>query len=106
MATVLMAQFDVHRNPKGGEYPLLLDVQADLLSRLCTRLVVPITRSEGHGKPIPCLNPTSTIKDVEYVLVFQEMAAIPTSALGEVVASLASRRTEFVAAVDLLFAGI
>lgn len=38
--------------------------------------------------------------------MFQEMAAIPKSALGKVVASLASRRTELVAAIGLLFTGI
>ena len=101
-----MGQYDVYRNPRGGVYPLLLDVQADLLSRLSTRLVVPISLAGGHGKPISRLNPTSTIDDVEYVLVFQEMASVPKSALGGAVTSLAARRTEFVGAIDLLFTGI
>jgi hypothetical protein len=31
-----MAQFDVCRNPRRGLFPLLLDVQSDLLSELAT----------------------------------------------------------------------
>lgn len=102
-----MGQFDVHRNPRGGAYPLLLEVQAELLSRLATRVVVPLTTVKRHGsRPITRLNPVVRIRDTDYVVLFQELAAIPASALGEVVTSLAARRAELVAAVDLLFTGI
>jgi len=102
-----MAQFDVHRNPKGGAYPLLVDVQAELLSRLATRVVVPLVAMRRHGaRPITRLNPVVRFKDTDYVLLFQELAAIPATALGEVVGSLAARRGELVAALDLLFTGI
>lgn len=102
-----MAQFDLHRNRKGGDYPLLLDVQADLLERLATRVVVPLMTVKRHGaRPITRLNPVVRVRGNEYVLVFQELAAIPASALGDVVGSLADRRAELIAAVDLLFTGI
>jgi len=102
-----MAQFDLHRNPKGGAYPLVLDVQAEVMAKLATRVVVPLTTVKRHGaRPITRLNPVVRIKDTDYVLLFQELAAIPRSALGEVVASLAPRRAELVAALDLLFTGI
>ena len=101
-----MAQFDLYENPRGGHYPLLLDVQADLLARLATRVVVPLTRLDGHGPPVSRLNPTATIDGVDHVLVFQELAAVPVSALGEPIASLGPRRTELVAALDLLFTGL
>ena len=39
-----MARFDVYRNPEGSGY--LLDVQADLLSDLNTRVVVPLIPAE------------------------------------------------------------
>jgi toxin CcdB len=88
-------------------YPLLLDIQADLLSQLATRVVVPMTSVKRYGtKPITRLNPTATVSGVEYVVVFQEIAAIPRSALGKLVGSLASRRAELIAAIDLLFTGI
>ncbi len=102
-----MAQFDVFRNPRGGRFPLLLDVQADLLSDLATRVVVPMVTLKRYGaKPISRLDPTVLIQGLEYVLVFQEIAAVPTTALGKPVGSLAKRRTDLIAALDLLFTGI
>jgi toxin CcdB len=102
-----MAQFDVHRNPKRGAFPLLLDVQADLLSSLATRVVVPMTKLDRRSaKPISRLNPTASVDGVTYALVFQELAAIPKAALGERVTSLMGRRVELIAALDLLLTGI
>jgi toxin CcdB len=101
-----MAQFDVYRNPGGGAFSLLLDVQAGLLARLGTRVVVPMAKRRGYGAAvITQLNPTAKLAGVEYVLVFQELAAIPISALGEAVGSLKSRRADLVRAIDLLFTG-
>jgi toxin CcdB len=101
-----VAQFDVYRNPRAGVFPLLLDIQADLLERLATRIVVPMATPKQLGaKPISNLNPTARVRGVEYVLVFQELAAI-ASALGERITSLADRRPELIAAIDLLVTGI
>jgi toxin CcdB len=101
-----MAQFDVHRNPRGGRFPLVLDIQADLLAHLATRVVVPMIKRTRGARAITRLNPIATLRGVEYVLVFQELAAVPRSALGEPVESLAARRDDLVAALDLLFTGI
>lgn len=102
-----MAQFDVHKNPRAGAYPLLLDVQADVLSQLSTRVVVPLMTLKRYGaSPITRLNPIAKIRNTEYVLVFQELAAVPASALGNRVTSLEDRRDDVIAAVDLLFTGI
>ena len=102
-----MAQFDVFRNPRRGPFPLLLDVQADLLSDLATRVVVPMAPKKAWaGARLSRLNPTAVFQRVEYVLVFQELAAVPQSALGDPAGSLAPRRTDLIAALDLLFTGI
>lgn len=101
-----MPHLDLYRNPRGGRSPLLLDVQADLLEGLATRVLVPLTRAEEHAPPLSILNPTAKVEGVEYVLEFQELAAVPRSALAEPIASLAARRSEWIAAVDLLFNGI
>jgi toxin CcdB len=102
-----MAQFDVHENPRKRDYPLLLDVQAELLSRLETRVVVPMVLLKRYGvRPITRLNPIARIRGVEYLLLFQELAAIPTSEMGDKVTSLAGRRADLLAALDLLFTGI
>lgn len=102
-----MAQFDLYKNPRRGDYPFLLDVQAEELSQLSTRVVVPLMTIKRYGaRPITHLNPTARIRNLEYVLVFQELAAIPAAVLDKPVGSLAERRYELIAAVDLLFTGI
>jgi|HubBroStandDraft_6_1064221.scaffolds.fasta_scaffold973063_2 toxin CcdB len=102
-----MAQFDVYRNPRGTAHPLLLDVQSEVLSRLATRAVVPMIAIKRYGaKPISRLNPTAKIAGVEYVLLVQELAAIPASMLSAKLTSLAARRAEIVAALDLLLTGL
>jgi toxin CcdB len=102
-----MAQFDVFRNPRAGLFPLLLDVQHELLFELATRVVVPLmTLKRYRAKPITRLNPIANVRDTEYVLVFQEIAAVPRSVLKEPVESLAARRREIIGALDLLFTGI
>jgi toxin CcdB len=101
-----MAQFDVFRNPKSREYPFVVDVQSEVLSQLATRVVVPMTSKKRYGRPITRLNPTAKVRGVEYVLVFQEIAAVPTAVLRERVATLEARRGELVAAIELLFTGI
>ena len=107
VAEVLVAQFDVFKNPRGGGYPLLMDVQADLLSRLGTRIVIPLVpRKRYTEQPFARLNPLVTIRGTEYLLVVQDLASIPASALGERVASLLEQRASVVAAVDLLVTGI
>ena len=102
-----MAQFDVFRNVKRGNFPLLLDVQAELLATLATRTVAPIMRKRRLGRSLVTrLNPTIDIDGIEYVAVFQEIAAVPLSILGSKIVSCIRQRDEFVRALDLLFTGI
>jgi len=66
-----MAQFDVYRNtnPETNQTaPYLLDIQADLLNALSTRVVVPLIISSKMGK-ITHLNPQFTISNTP-VLMF------------------------------------
>lgn len=101
-----MGQFDVHKDRKAKLYPLLLDVQADLLTHLATRVVVPLALKRTYGiKPMRILNPTVVVRNVEYVAVFQELAAIATAELGDVVGSLAARRSALIGALDFLLTG-
>lgn len=102
-----MAQFDVFRNPRRGTFSLLLDVQAELLSDLATRIVVPMSpKKTWAAARLSRLNPVATVARVEYVLVFQEMAAVPVTMLGEPIASLSARRVDLIAALDVLFTGV
>jgi len=100
-----VAQFDVYKNPAGGTYPLLLEIQSDLLQSLATRMVVPLAARKKYAKPTARLHPTAMIAGVEYVMLFHDMASVPTSVLAHRVGSLASRRADLIAALDLLFTG-
>lgn len=101
-----MAQFDVFKLPSRGSFPLALDVQCDELGGLGSRVVVPMAVRRRYGKPISRLNPVALVGGLEYVLIFQEMAAIPVTALRNKVGSLLSCRPDLIAALDLLFTGI
>ena len=101
-----MAQFDVHRNPGRGPYTFVVDVQADMLAQLDTRVVVPmITKARYAGAPLRRLDPIVTFERSEYVIVVQLLATVPRAVLGSAVGSLASRRADLIAAFDLLLTG-
>lgn len=101
-----MGQFAVHKDRKGKVYPLLVDIQADLLSRLDTRVVVPLALKRTYPvKPLRILNPTVMVGRVEYVAVFQELAAISASELGEVMGDVTPQRAALLGALDFMFTG-
>ena len=101
-----MAQFDVFRNPgKHREFPLLVDVQSDVVARLPTRVVVPLTPAKTYLKPITRLQPKLTIRGVEYVVKTEELAPVPATLLARPIHNVAPHRYTLLAALDLLFTG-
>lgn len=101
-------RLDIHRNVSASKkaYPFLLNVQADTVSRLATCVVVPMALKKTLPyPPISRLMPEVMVLDEAYVLVTQELAGIPKSALGPVVAQLASDRATVLGALDFLFTG-
>lgn len=104
-----MAQFDVYlnRNPETSSYiPYLLDVQAELLDVLATRVVVPLYKLDSMPKPARHLNPVFEINGEKLVLSTAELAGVPMGILGEVVCNVASDRDKIIAALDFLFTGV
>jgi toxin CcdB len=104
-----MAQFDVYLNPNAAtrkSIPYLLDVQADLLDTLATRVVVPLILAEEMGLAAKHLNPQFKIKGVAVVMSTAELAGVPNRSLGDKVTTLKSKRDEIIAALDILFTGI
>ena len=104
-----MAQFDVYLNTNADSckaIPYLLDVQADLLDTLATRVVVPLVLADEMGLAAKHLNPQFKIKGVAVVMSSAELAGISMRLLGDKVASLKNKRDEIIAALDLLFTGI
>jgi toxin CcdB len=101
-----MPQFDVYKDRVGKRYPLLLDVQTDLLAHLETRIVVPLApRRRYPVRPMRIVNPVITVRETEYVAVFQELAAVAAKELGALEGSAAGQRAELIAALDFVFTG-
>jgi toxin CcdB len=98
-----MARFGVYRNPSGTGY--LLDLQADLLDYMTTRVVVPLLPFDKAPKPAKTLNPVFEVEGVQVVMVTQAMAAVPVQLLKGKILSLEPQRNDITAALDLLFHG-
>ena len=99
-----MARLDVHPMPgKGPGY--VIDVQADLLSQIATRAVVPLLPEGDAPAPIGELNPVMEIRGKRHVMVTQAIAAIPGRELKRAVASAAEHHDRIVRALDMLLVG-
>ncbi len=102
-----MAQFAVYRNKNPRtklEFPLLVDVQSDLLESLHTRVVVPLTKAAGKTS-VSHLMPQLTFDGDLYVLMTPQLAGIARSQLGAQAGSLAEHRQTIMAAIDFLLTG-
>ena len=106
-----MRQFTVHRNRNAAtrtRYPLLLNIQTDLLAELGTRVVVPMTPATvvARRAAMRTLTPVLVVDDKDYLLVIPQLAGIAARELGPPVADLSAQRPAILAALDLLFTGI
>lgn len=100
-----MARFDVYFMPNRGRAGYLLDVQADLLQDLSTRVVVPLVPSDAGPKPARDLNPRFTIDGQPHVMLTQFIAAVPRHDLGKLQLSLSNRADDIARALDVLLIG-
>ena len=97
-----MAQFDVVRLADGD---LAVDCQADCLSDISTRFVVPL-RTVDDAPPLrPGLNPLFAINGEQHAMVTQFAATVPTSELRETVGSLRLDYLVVTGALDMLISG-
>ena len=106
-----MRQFCIYRNRNPGTrsaYPLLLNMQSDLISETGTRVMaplVPVVRGK-HPPPISSLAPVVQVNGKPHVLVVPLLTAIETSDLGAMEADLSHERATIMSALDLLISGI
>ena len=99
-----MARLDVHPMPgKGDGY--VLDVQAELLAHLATRVVVPLLPEDAAPPPISELNPVFEVKGRRHVMVTQALSAVPARELKRAVTSLDAQHDAVTRALDLLLVG-
>jgi toxin CcdB len=104
-----MPQFAVYRNENLGsceDFPFLVDVQADLLEELGTRVVVPLAKSEALiDFPTQYLTPLITFQGRPYALLTPQLAGISRDELGPQAGSLADQERAISAAIDFLLRG-
>jgi toxin CcdB len=98
-----MARFDVYRQPGGPGY--LLDCQADILSILNTRFVVPLLPPEEAPRAGERLNPAFRIAGKRVVMYTQFAASVPVGDLGKPVDSLSNEHRPIMNALDMLMTG-
>lgn len=96
-----MARYDLH--PDGENF--LLDVQADQLDNLNTRMVVPIRLPEQAPMPARRLNPLFDIGGRRYVMVTQFTSAVLERSLNAPTSDLRHEHDRITAALDMLFQG-
>lgn len=96
-----MPQFDVYALPTDV---LVVDCQADLLSDLDTRLVVPLL-APRLVRAIGRLDPTFTVEGEKLTLFPQGASTVPAKELRQRIASLADDRFTILNSIDLLLTG-
>lgn len=97
-----MARYDVHASADGYLY---LNIQADNLSHLTTRIVIPLMTLDVAPVPARQLNPVFQLDGRTLSLVTQYLGSTRLSMLGPVVGSLAGEHDRISAALDRLLLG-
>ena len=95
-----MARFAVYRHRRDDL--LLIDCQADRLSYLPTRFVVPLLPRPGVPSIVPGLHPIVDIGGIEMVMATQLAAAVTVQELGKRVLMLDDDDHRIVRALDTL----
>ena len=101
--SILMARFDIFTRIEGDGY--YLDCQADLLSHLNTRFVIPLFAPDIAPKPAGRLNPQFMVSGYPFVMVTQFAATIPLRELSFCAGSLADHDMAILGAIDMLTSG-
>lgn len=105
-----MAQFSIHQNKNTQsqtEFPLLLDIQTNLLESLQTTVVVPLKKLETNkDNVLTQLTPILNIEGMDYLMLTPQLAGIQRKELGKVMGDVEHVRTDIINALDFLVSGI
>jgi toxin CcdB len=105
-----MSQFAVYKNRNDASrtrFPLLLDVQSDLLEPLNTRVIAPLSPAAlAKSRVMAKLTPSLLIGNKEYVMVTPQLASISVRELGTIVGTVSRERAKIISALDLLITGV
>jgi toxin CcdB len=98
-----MAKFDVYL--RRGTRTLLLDCQADLLSEIDSRFVVPLLPERQTTRAFSKLNPLLDFNGTTLVMVTHAAAGVPLREIGAKQGSLIAQQDAINAALDMLITG-
>lgn len=98
-----MARFSAYRMT--SSHILALNLQADILDDLKTRIIAPLYPVSELSWTMSRLNPRFTINSETYVMATQRMVAVPVHEMGEFVIDLSKHSDAIIAATDFLFQG-
>ena len=105
-----MPQWKLFKNPNKAtlaHFPLLLDIQSDLLDDLRTTVVIPLMPKRLWGAhALSRLNPVVQFNDASYVVMTQNIGVIDRKTLGDVSGDLAKYRAEIIDAVGFVITGL
>jgi toxin CcdB len=104
-----VSQFFVYENPNRDTkkaYPLLLDIQSNLIEELTSTIVIPLALKRSIGRVIAKLTPVLQIDGVDYVLLTQQISGLDRGGLGRQVADLSIYRYEIITAIDFVISGV
>jgi toxin CcdB len=105
-----MAQYTIYQNKNSQnkkEFPLLLDIQTNLLDSLQTTVVIPLKKLEANkDKVLTQLTPIFKIDGTDYLMLTPQLAGIQRKELGKAIADVEYARTDILNALDFLLTGI
>ena len=104
-----MAQFDVFLNPIQNArrgYPYVVAMQSDFTINGAEQLVAPIASIDYAQSAGRRVMPVVALQGLDLVVVVPRLTVMRSRDLIEKVSSLATARTELLAAIDYLFFGV
>ncbi|MBT9433425.1 CcdB family protein [Candidatus Sodalis endolongispinus] len=105
-----MKQFAVYKNKSRNKqvYSYFIDVQAEMLEHLNTRLVMPLTQKTNSNSQVKMLAPVVTIEQVDYVVLANMITTTDVKNLKDenAVMDASHISDQLVAAIDMMILGI
>ena len=105
-----MKQFPVYKNKSRNKqaYPYFIDIQAEMLAHLNTRLVMPLTPKDNSNSQVKTLTPVININQVDYVVLTTMITTTDAKNLNSdnVVMDASYLRDQLVSAIDMMILGI